>query len=78
MKAIYRIALVLSAASPFPAMAAPGEVKTLAGCEVIDKGGYWNKVEADCQFGFADDGQEDRDLADTDGDPSTPPERVGL
>lgn len=75
MKAIYATILALLTVFALPALAVTGEVKTLGGCEIVDKGGYWNKVDADCEFGFANEDGEDRDLRDHDNDPSTPPVR---
>lgn len=54
------------------------QIKTLGGCEIIDKSGYWNKVDATCEFGFANDDGEDRQFVDADNDPSTPPVRDPL
>lgn len=75
---MFAVLLLVLSAVAFPALAnSASETKTLGGCEIFDKGGYWNKVDATCEFSFADDGQEDRDLADLDNDASTPPTRVG-
>lgn len=73
MKANLLTTLVLFATFAVPAFADG----TLGGCALIDKGGYSVKADPTCEFAFADDGQEDRDLADTDDDASTPSVRVG-
>lgn len=82
MKSIYLALLTLGVAFAVPALAGGPEVKTLGGCELkvaANSGGQnYNKVDPDCEFAWANDDGEDRELADTDGDPSTPPERVGF
>ncbi|MES2753814.1 MAG: hypothetical protein V4659_04040 [Pseudomonadota bacterium] len=57
-------------------LAAPGDVKVLRGCEVVDKGGYLNKVDATCAFtgtlpGSRVYAEGDSALNPDDGDPTT-------
>jgi len=47
MKAIYLTTLALVAAFAVPAFA---DTKIIQGCEVVDKGGYYNLVDPTCQF----------------------------
>jgi hypothetical protein len=74
MKADILTTIALLTAFAIPALA-DGD-KTLGGCALIDKGGYYVKADADCVFSFAgnETGQE-TDLGDYDNDPSTPPTR---